>query len=85
MGLIGKVIGTPGLAGGLAGAAKDVAEVFTPNATRKMELSHDGYAAVLAASSAEFNQPRAGWFDSLVNGLNRLPRPFLALSTIALF
>ncbi len=26
-----------------------------------------------------------GWFDSIVNGLNRLPRPLLALGTMALF
>ena len=33
------------------------------------------------------NSPRAGiagWFDRLVNGVNRLPRPFLAFGTIGL-
>ena len=29
--------------------------------------------------------PANGWFDQFVNGLNRLPRPTLALSTVWLF
>jgi hypothetical protein len=29
--------------------------------------------------------PSLGWFDRVVNGLNRLPRPFLAFGTIGLF
>ncbi len=34
---------------------------------------------------AEFQHARAGWFDTAVNGLNRLPRPLLALGTLCLF
>ena len=34
---------------------------------------------------AEFTVPRQGWFDRLMDGLNRLPRPFLAFGTIGLF
>lgn len=62
-----------------------VAEVFRPNATRALELGHDAYKAAHASHAAEFQYGRDGWFDSMVNGLNRLPRPFLALGTLALF
>ncbi len=62
-----------------------VAEVFRPNATRAMELGHDAYKAAHASHAAEFQFGRGGWFDSAVNGLNRLPRPLLALGTLGLF
>ena len=84
MGLIGRIAGTGGVAA-LGQAASDVAGVFTPNATRRMELSHEAYVAALRAAGAEFAQPRAGRFDAFVNGLNRLPRPMLALGTLGLF
>lgn len=62
-----------------------VAEVFRPNATRALELGHDAYKAAHASHAAEFQYARGGWFDSAVNGLNRLPRPLLALGTLGLF
>jgi hypothetical protein len=34
---------------------------------------------------AEFAGPGGGWFDRFVDGLNRLPRPMLALGTLGLF
>ena len=34
---------------------------------------------------AEFAAPASSWFDVFVNGLNRLPRPMLALGTLGLF
>lgn len=63
----------------------EVAEVFRPNATRQLELGHDAYAAAQASYASEFHRAPGGWFDSVVNGLNRLPRPILALATPALF
>lgn len=85
MGLIGRVLGGPGAVTALAEAARDVAEVFTPNATRAMELAHESGAAALAQHGAEFAMAPQGWFDRMVNGLNRLPRPMLALGTLGLF
>ena len=41
--------------------------------------------AALNEMGAEFALPSMGWFDRLVNGLNRLPRPLLAFGTIGLF
>ncbi len=85
MGLISRIIGGPAATAALAGAATSVAEVFVPNATRRMELSHEAYVAALDEHGAEFKYARPGVFDSIVNGLNRLPRPMLALGTLGLF
>ena len=85
MGLIGKLIGGPGATAALGNAASAVAEVFTPNATRKMELGQEAYKAAMDEHGAEFQYVRPGFFDRFVNGLNRLPRPMLALGTLGLF
>ena len=79
------------LGGGAAGAmalgqtVSTVAEVFRPNETRRMELGHDAYMSAHASHAAEFTYARQGWFDCFVNGLNRLPRPMLAIGTLGLF
>ena len=85
MGLIGKVIGGPAAVSALGEAAKGLAEVFTPSATRRMELSADAQMAALRQLGEEYGLPSTGWFDRAVNGLNRLPRPLLAFGTIGLF
>lgn len=85
MGLIGRLVGAPGGAMAIGRAAAEVAEVFTPNATRAMEASHDAYMAALDEYGAEFQYAMPGLFDRFVNGLNRLPRPFLAFGTLGLF
>jgi hypothetical protein len=89
MGLIAKgfsaLFGAGGGAVALGQTVTQVAEVFRPNATRALELGHDAYLAAHSSHTAEFQHGRGGWFDSFVNGLNRLPRPLLALGTLALF
>ena len=85
MGLISKVLGAPAATTALGQAATGVAEVFVPNATRKMQAAHDAYIAALGEYFAEFQSAGDGWFDRFVNGLNRLPRPMLALGTLGLF
>ena len=85
MGLIGRMLGGPQAVGALAQAATDVAGAFVPNATRRMELSAEAFEAVVEAQGEEFRAVRPGWFDRFVNGLNRLPRPMLALGTLGLF
>ncbi len=83
--LFGLIFGGAREARALGRGVTSVAEVFRPNATRAMELGHDAYKAAHASHLAEFQYGRAGWFDSFVNGLNRLPRPLLALGTLGLF
>ncbi len=85
MGMIGKLIGSPGAVSALGNAAKGVAEVFLPSATRKMELSAEAQMAALRQLGEEYQHPALSWFDRLVNGLNRLPRPLLAFGTLGLF
>lgn len=69
----------------LADAATGVAEVFTENKTRRMELDASARAAALAQFASEFTHQRVGWFDRSVDSLNRLPRPVMALMTLCLF
>lgn len=85
MGVIDKVLGGPGAIAALGEAAKGVAEVLTPSATRKMELSAEAQMAALRQLGEEYQHPALSWFDRLVNGLNRLPRPCLAFGTLGLF
>ncbi|MGZ3216424.1 holin family protein [Paracoccus sp. T5] len=85
MGLIDRFIGVAPTVTALGSAATGMAEVFTQNATRRMELDEEAYARAIGQHGQEFAQPANGWFDGLVNGLNRLPRPLLALGTMALF
>lgn len=89
MGLIAKglgvLFGSPAQTQALGQTVTTVAEVFRPNATRALELGHDAFATVHASHMAEFQHARTGWFDTAVNGLNRLPRPLLALGTLGLF
>lgn len=69
----------------LGQSVETVAQVFRPNATRALELGHDAWMAAHSSHTAEFAHGRAGRFDAFVNGLNRLPRPMLALGTLGLF
>lgn len=85
MGLIGSVLNAPGAVAALGDAAKGVAEVFVPSATKQMELSAQAQAAALKQFGDEFSNAATSGFDRLVNGLNRLPRPLLAFGTIGLF
>jgi hypothetical protein len=78
---------------GLFGPAKELVEVFKPNAEHEAERGHAERLALSAQDlaslqqfAAEF-QPRAKstWWDSLIDGLNRLPRPLITLSVGAFF
>lgn len=84
MGLMGNLIGASGAVSAIGEAAKGMAEVFVPSATKRMELSAQAQMQALQEMAAEFGTEPQGWFDRLVNGLNRLPRPFLAFGTIGL-
>ncbi|MFQ5439559.1 MAG: holin family protein [Paracoccaceae bacterium] len=85
MGLMRRIFGPPAAVGEVASAITGVAEVFAPNATRKMALGHADFQAALGQYGLEFQLARAGMFDRLVDALNRLPRPALALGTLGLF
>ena len=84
MGVIARLFGH-GNVGALGNAVTGVAEVFRPNATRKMELGHEAFVASVAQHGTEFTFGGNLLFDRFINGLNRLPRPMLALGTLGLF
>jgi hypothetical protein len=85
MGLMGRILGAGGAARRASGVVADVAEVFVGNRAGREAAAHEAFAAVVAQAGDEFAQAPAGRFDGFVNGLNRLPRPMLALGTLALF
>lgn len=85
MGVIGQILGADRAIAAAGTAAQGVAEVFTPSATRRMELSAEAQMAALRQLGAEYQLAPQGWFDRLINGINRLPRPMLAFGTIGLF
>lgn len=85
MGMIDRFIGLGSGVTALGSAATGMAEVFTQNLTRKMELEEQAYGHAMAQFGQEFRAEQRGFFNSFVNGLNRIPRPLLALGTMALF
>lgn len=66
---------------------KETAEVFMVNREAQAQREAFYSQSALSQYSQEFHHPLIGrkhWFDSLMDGINRLPRPILALGTIGL-
>ncbi|MDA9789552.1 holin family protein [Amylibacter sp.] len=78
MGLIRDILG-------IGKAVKGVAEVFVVNKTENAEFEHLEHSAALDQFAQEFRRKRGNWFNNFIDGLNRLPRPILALGTVGLF
>lgn len=83
MGMIGNVLGA--FFGTGRNAVTETIEVFRPNAEAAEVRDAARAAAALSQFAAEFARPRRSIFDALIDGINRLPRPMLALGTIGLF
>jgi hypothetical protein len=83
--MIGKLIGLGTAARHVGEAVGGVAEVFVGNRAERDAASHERYVRALAQYGEEFSHPGTGWFDGFVNGLNRLPRPMMAIGTLGLF
>ena len=64
---------------------RETAEVFRENAEGAALREAGLHEAALDQFAAEFARPRRGLFDRVIDGLNRLPRPALALGTVGLF
>jgi len=84
MGLIGNILGLGRSAEKIGGAVERVSEVFVPNRTKSEGYRFQRGQASLQQLAAEFSLQPNGYFDIFVNGLNRLPRPTLALGTVGL-
>lgn len=83
MGLIERVLTV--VFGGQSNVVRDTVEVFRENAEAGAQRSASVQGQAMTQYGAEFLVPRRGGFDRFMDGLNRLPRPALALGTLGLF
>ncbi|MEL6449615.1 MAG: holin family protein [Pseudomonadota bacterium] len=83
MGLMERMFGL--LFGGGANIVKDTVEVFRENAEAGSVRAQAVQMQAMRAFGQEFLVPRQGVFDRIMDGVNRLPRPALALGTLGLF
>ena len=63
----------------------ETAEVFRENAENRAERTASLRADALAQFAAEFAIRERGSFDRFMDGVNRVPRPAMALGTLGLF
>ncbi|GAA4217287.1 hypothetical protein GCM10022290_05580 [Sagittula marina] len=77
------------LTGLLFGSGRNVvtetAEVFRVNAEKEAMRGATAQAAALSQFGAEFRVTERSVFDRVMDALNRIPRPAMALGTLALF
>lgn len=64
---------------------RETAEVFRVNAEAADQRNVEAQRAALDQMAAEFRDTGRGLFDRIIDGLNRIPRPAMALGTLALF
>ncbi|WP_371169914.1 holin family protein [Aliiroseovarius sp. 2305UL8-7] len=83
MGLIGSIFNV--LFGPGGNAVRQTVEVFRENAEAASARDTDVQMAAIDAFRAEFATAHTGMFNRFMDGLNRVPRPALALSTLGLF
>ncbi|PJE37447.1 hypothetical protein CVM52_06675, partial [Pseudooceanicola lipolyticus] len=82
----GLIAGLMGLVfGGGRNALAETAQVFRENAEAGAGRAATLQGQAMAQLGAEFARPCPGWFDRVMDGVNRLPRPALALGTLGLF
>ncbi|MBC7164402.1 MAG: holin family protein [Roseovarius sp.] len=72
------------LFGGGGNLVRDTAEVFRVNAEAADARGAEMQRAALDQMAAEFGVAGRGRFDRFIDGLNRLPRPAMALGTLGL-
>lgn len=83
MGLMGRRLGM--VFGSGRNVLVETAQVFRENAEAAGQRDADARGTAMQQLAAEFAAPRHGLFDRFIDGLNRLPRPFLAFGTLGLF
>lgn len=83
MGLVADIFAV--FFGGGRNVLRETVEVFTENAESGAKRAHLVQGQAMTQFGAEFSVPRQGGFDRFMDGLNRLPRPALALGTLGLF
>ena len=82
MGMISEILSV--IFGGNRNVLRETAEVFRENAEAGAVRGHGAQMAALAQMQAEFERTQRGAFDRVMDGVNRTPRPALALGTLGL-
>lgn len=83
MGLMGKLLEL--IFGNGRNVVAETAGIFRENTEAGAQRLADQRAQALEQFSGEFAAPSTGWFDRVMDAVNRLPRPALALGTLGLF
>lgn len=83
MGLIEHALGL--VFGGDRNVVRDTVEVFRENAEAGAARGAVVQGQAMQQYGEEFRVPSNGGFDRFMDGVNRLPRPALALGTLGLF
>ena len=83
MGLISDLFSF--LFGGNRNIVRETVEIFHENTEKGAERSHALQQQAMVQFGSEFQTPSRGFFDRFMDGLNRLPRPAMALGTLGLF
>ncbi len=83
MGMIGQLLAV--LFGGGRNVIADTAAAFRPNAEAQAARAYGLDSATLNQLAAEFAwRGQRGWFDRMMDGINRLPRPMLVLGVFSM-
>jgi len=83
MGLMGRILTL--FFGDGRNAVARTAEVFRENAEAGAQRQSQERNAALSQFDSEFSAGQAGLFDRIMDAVNRLPRPAMALGTLGLF
>jgi hypothetical protein len=83
MGMIESLFGI--LFGGGRNVVRDTVEVFRENAETGAARGAKVQGQAMNQYGDEFSAPVKGGFDRFMDGVNRLPRPALALGTLGMF
>ncbi len=83
MGLIDRILTL--VFGGERNVVRDTLEVFRENAENDASRASALREQAMGQFGAEFTSSRTSGFDRLMDAINRVPRPALALGTLALF
>lgn len=83
MGLMERLFGL--VFGGGSNVIADTAHVFRENAESRAARQTQIQGQAMQQYGREFEVPRQGGFDRFMDGVNRVPRPALALGTMGLF
>lgn len=83
MGMIERIMAM--IFGGGGNVLRDTVEIFRENAENAAARDSAASRAALEQFAAEFGDQDHGFFDRLMDGLNRVPRPAMAIGTLGMF